>query len=44
MDNTALTLCLDNHIPIIVFDFQAPDSIERILKGEQVGTVISSSD
>ena len=44
MDSTALTLCLDNHIPIIVFDFQAPDSIERILKGEQVGTVISSPD
>ena len=44
MDSTALTLCLDNHIPIIVFDFQAPDSIERILKGEQVGTFISSSD
>ncbi|MEE9248292.1 MAG: UMP kinase [Dehalococcoidia bacterium] len=44
MDSTALSLCLDNHIPIIVFDFQAPNSIERILRGEQVGTVISSSD
>ena len=43
MDSTALSLCMENNIPIVVFDFQSPDSMERILKGEQVGTLISSS-
>lgn len=41
MDSTALSLCLDNNIPIIVFDFQASDSLNRILSGERVGTLIS---
>ncbi len=40
MDSTALTLCMDNHMPIIVFDVQAPGQIERIILGEQVGTLI----
>jgi len=44
MDSTALTLCLENSIPLVVFDFQMPDSIERILKGEKVGTLISPGD
>ena len=41
MDSTALSLCLDNDIPIIVFNFQAPDSLKRIIRGEHVGTLIS---
>ena len=44
MDSTALSLCMENHLPIIVFDFGATDSIERILRGEAVGTVISSDE
>ncbi|MFQ5872849.1 MAG: UMP kinase [Dehalococcoidia bacterium] len=43
MDSTALSLCMENNIPIIVFDFQSPDHIEKILKGEKVGTLISST-
>jgi len=41
MDATALTLCMDNAMPIIVFNVQSPGEIERIILGEQVGTLIS---
>ena len=41
MDGTALTLCMDNNIPIIVFNFMNPGNIERIVLGEQVGTLVS---
>ena len=41
MDSTALSLCLDNDTPIVVFDFQAGDGLDRILRGEQVGSLIS---
>ena len=42
MDATALSLCLDNKLPIIVFDLQAPRSIERAVLGEPIGTLVSS--
>lgn len=41
MDSTALTFCQDNDIPIIVFDSSKPGTIERIILGEQVGTLVS---
>ena len=41
MDTTALSLCMDNDLPIIVFDLFQKGSIGRILRGEQVGTRIS---
>ncbi|MGB9723267.1 MAG: UMP kinase [Chloroflexia bacterium] len=44
MDSTALTLCMDNHMPIIVFDVQAPGQIERIILGERVGTLIYAGE
>ncbi len=40
MDATALTLCMDNDMPIIVFNVQSPGELERIIQGEQVGTLI----
>jgi uridylate kinase len=40
MDSTALTLCMDNNMPIIVFNVQSPGEIERIILGEQVGTLV----
>jgi len=43
MDNTALTLCMDNNIPIIVFDAMQSGIIERIVSGEQVGTLVSNA-
>jgi len=42
MDATALSLCLENKLPIIVFDLQAPRSIERAVIGESIGTIVSS--
>lgn len=42
MDTTALSLCLENKLPIIVFDLEAPNSIERAVAGEPIGTTVSS--
>ena len=42
MDATALSLCLENKLPIIVFDLQAPRSIERAVMGDSIGTLVSS--
>ncbi len=40
MDSTAITLCMDNDLPIYVVDLWAEDSLERVVRGEPVGTVI----
>lgn len=40
MDATALSFCMDNDLPIIVFDLYNPDVIERILSGENAGTLV----
>ncbi len=42
MDSTALTFCMDNNLPIIVFSLDKPGNLERIVLGEQVGTMISN--
>ncbi len=42
MDVTALSLCLENKLPIIVFDLQAPRSLERAVSGEPIGSLVSS--
>jgi len=42
MDTTALSLCLENKLPIIVFDLQAPRSIERAVIGDSIGTLVAS--
>jgi uridylate kinase len=44
MDTTAFALCLENNLPIIVFNLQEPDSIERVVAGESLGTLVSSND
>jgi uridylate kinase len=40
MDNTALTLCMDNNLPIIVFDMATPGNIRRVVWGEAIGTLV----
>ena len=40
MDSTAVSLCMDNNLPIIVFDLYAPDNIVRVVRGEPVGTLV----
>ena len=42
MDITALSMCMENQLPIIVFDVATPDAIYRALHGDHVGTEISS--
>jgi uridylate kinase len=44
MDNTALTLCMDNKLPIIVFDLLKEGNIERVVRGEEIGTLVASRD
>jgi uridylate kinase len=44
MDATALSLCLENELPIIVFDLQAPHSLEQVVTGESIGTLVSSKE
>jgi uridylate kinase len=44
MDSTALSLCMDNSLPIIVFDLAAARSIERAVSGESAGTLVSSQE
>jgi len=41
MDSTAITLCMDNDLPIVVFDLMGDDLIKRIISGETVGTLVS---
>jgi uridylate kinase len=43
MDSTALTFCMDNRIPIIVFNALEEGIIERIVMGERVGTLVSDA-
>jgi uridylate kinase len=40
MDTTAFTMCQENDMPIIVFDINNEENLLRILKGEQIGTVV----
>ena len=42
MDSTALTLCMDNDLPIIVFDMNVPGNIRRVVNGEPIGTIVST--
>ena len=40
MDSTAISLCMENRLPIVVFDVGTPGNLLRVVKGEKVGTVI----
>jgi uridylate kinase len=40
MDSTAISLCMDNNLPIIVFNLADPRNIRRIVQGEQVGSLV----
>ena len=43
MDSTAITFCMDNSLPIIVFDVMEPGNIGRALIGEPIGTLVSTT-
>lgn len=40
MDSTAISLCMDNHIPIVVFNIDKPGNILRAASGEKIGTLV----
>jgi uridylate kinase len=42
MDSTAFSLCMDNKMPIIVFDLFRPHNLKRVVMGEKVGTVVTA--
>jgi uridylate kinase len=43
MDSTAITLCMDNNLPIVVFDIKKPGNIQKLLTGKKLGTTVRSS-
>ena len=43
MDTTAISLCMDNKLPIVVFDLTRAGNIKRLVLGEPVGSIVSSS-
>jgi uridylate kinase len=40
MDMTAFTLCMENNLPIIVFDMNTPGNLKKVVSGEKVGTLV----
>jgi uridylate kinase len=40
MDSTAISLCMDNNIPIIVFNFKKKGNLLKIISGEKVGSIV----
>jgi uridylate kinase len=42
MDTTALTLCMDNGLPIFVFNMGDERNIGRLLEGERIGTMVAT--
>lgn len=41
MDSTATTLCMDNNIPIIVFDINKKGNLKKVIEGKNIGTIVS---
>jgi uridylate kinase len=41
MDMTAFTLCMENNLPIIVFDMNEPGNLKKVVMGEEIGTMVS---
>ena len=42
MDTTAFTLCMDNNLPIVVFDLHKRGNIARVINGEKIGTIVTN--
>ena len=40
MDATAIALCRENSLPILVFNLKIPGNIERVIRGESIGTLV----
>jgi len=44
MDTTAISLCMDNKLPIVVFDLTRPGNIKRLVLGERVGSIVTAAE
>src|SRR4029453_3935316 len=44
MDMTAFTLCMENDLPIVVFDMNKPGNLRRVVTGEKVGTLVAGNE
>jgi len=44
MDSTATALCMDNNIPIIVFDLHVKSNIRRVIEGERIGSIVQAGE
>jgi uridylate kinase len=44
LDNTALTLCMDNGLPIVVFELMRSGNIKRVIWGEPIGTFVGKAE
>jgi uridylate kinase len=44
MDATAISLCMDNNLPIVVFDLLTEGNIARAVRGEKIGTLVGPDD
>ena len=42
MDLTALTMCMEHNLPVVVFDFKTPGNIQRVVAGERIGTLVTN--
>jgi uridylate kinase len=40
MDATATSLCMDNNLPIIIFNIKTPGNIKKVVFGEEIGTIV----
>ena len=40
MDLTAITMCMDNNLPLIVFDMDTPGNLKKVINGEHIGTIV----
>jgi len=44
MDSTAISLCMDNNLPIVVFNLRGKGNIRKILEGKKIGTLVRGND
>jgi uridylate kinase len=43
MDSTAITLCMDNKLPLIVFNLKESGNLLRVVQGDKIGTLVTAS-
>ncbi|MES4786995.1 MAG: UMP kinase [Nitrospiraceae bacterium] len=43
MDSTAITLCMDNNLPLIVFNLKEPGNLLRVVQGDRIGTLVTAA-